>query len=285
MLNINHNCCIYLEHCDNIFKERLRNILMKYFLNQLIKVIAIFGTMSASTYAVQLADTVEKIKPSIVGIGLHTPTSRPQNVLHGSGFVVGNGTLIITNNHVLPELLDEVLLQKMAVFTGSGKSAKVRKAKIVARSEEHDLAILKIEGRSLPSLELASKDYIREGTSIAFTGFPIGSVLGLYPVTHRGIIASITPTIVPVSDSRNISAKMLRRMKNPYLVYQLDATAYPGNSGSAMYDTRTGEVVGIINKVFVQESKEAVISKPSGITYAIPVKYLHELLKKHGIKI
>jgi hypothetical protein len=52
-----------------------------------------------------------------------------------------------------------------------------------------------------------------------------------------------------------------------------------------MYDRKTGEVVGIINKVFVQGSKEGVIAKPSGITYAIPVKYLHEILKKNNISL
>jgi S1-C subfamily serine protease len=77
---------------------------------------------------------------------------------------------------------------------------------------------------------------------------------------------------------------MLKRMRNPYSVYQLDATAYPGNSGSAMYDMKTGHVLGIINKVFVQGTKEAVISNPSGITYAIPVKYLHKILKENNIK-
>ena len=82
-----------------------------------------------------------------------------------------------------------------------------------------------------------------------------------------------------------ISIKMLKSLRNPYLVYQLDATAYPGNSGSAMYDQKTGEVVGVINKVFVQETKEAVIEKPSGITYAIPVKYLHQLLQEHDISL
>ena len=55
-------------------------------------------------------------------------------------------------------------------------------------------------------------------------------------------------------------------------VFQLDATAYPGNSGSLLYDPETGEVVGIINKLFVKESKEVVLEKPSGITYAIPVR-------------
>lgn len=231
----------------------------------------------------ELADTVEKVKPSIVGIGVHTPTSRPQNILRGSGFVIGNGQYVVTNHHVLPTDLDDSLLQQMAVFVGSGKTAKVRKATIVASHQRYDIAVLKIEGAPLPALTLAKATFKREGSYVAFTGFPIGTVLGLYPVTHRGIIAAITPTIVPVSDSRQISIKMLKQLRNPYLVYQLDATAYPGNSGSALYDMNSGEVLGIINKVFVQETKEAVISKPSGITYAIPVKYLRELLKKNNI--
>jgi S1-C subfamily serine protease len=80
-----------------------------------------------------------------------------------------------------------------------------------------------------------------------------------------------------------MSVKMLKRLRDPYLVYQLDATAYPGNSGSALYDQATGAVLGIINKVFVQASKEAVFSTPSGITYAIPVKYLKVLLADNNI--
>ena len=157
-------------------------------------------------------------------------------------------------------------------------------ATLIATDKEHDIALLKIKGQPLPALQLAQSHFKPEGSAIAFTGFPIGAVLGLYPVTHRGIIAAVTPTIIPVDDSRQISIAMIKRLRDPYLVYQLDATAYPGNSGSAMYDIETGKVIGIINKVFVQESKETVISKPSGITYAIPVKYLHQLLKKHKIK-
>lgn len=230
-----------------------------------------------------LADTIEKIKPAVVGIGVHTPTGRQKNSLNGSGFVIGNGQYVVTNHHVLPKELDRNLLQEMAIFTGSGKDAKVRTADIIASSELHDIAVLKIHGAPLPAMKLADKDFRREGSYIAFTGFPIGAILGLYPVSHRGIIASITPTIIPVDNAAQISIKMLKMLRNPYLVYQLDATAYPGNSGSALYDVDTGEVIGIINKVFVQESKETVISKPSGITYAIPVKYLLALLKKHKI--
>jgi S1-C subfamily serine protease len=67
-------------------------------------------------------------------------------------------------------------------------------------------------------------------------------------------------------------------------VFQLDATAFPGNSGSPLYDPDTGAVVGIINKVFVQETKENLLAKPSGISYAIPIRYALPLLKKAGRK-
>jgi S1-C subfamily serine protease len=231
----------------------------------------------------ELADTIEKIKPAVVGIGVHTPSGRQKNSLNGSGFVIGNGKYVVTNHHVLPKELDENILQQMAIFTGSGKNAKVRTADVVASSQLHDIAVLKVHGLPLPAMKLADENFRREGSYVAFTGFPIGAILGLYPVTHRGIIASITPTIIPVDNANQISIKMLKMLRNPYLVYQLDATAYPGNSGSALYDADSGEVIGIINKVFVQGSKEAVISKPSGITYAIPVKYLLALLKKNKI--
>lgn len=254
-------------------------------MNYLFKCISFLSFFLLQTATAELADTLEKVKPSIVGVGTYTPTGHPKNILKGSGFVIGNGRYIVTNFHVVSQELDERLLQEMAVFVGTGQDAIVRKASLVAKSDKHDLAVLKIEGTSLPPLSLASDKYIREGSYIAFTGFPIGAVLGLYPVTHRGIIAAITPTITPVNDIKQLSMRMLKQLRDPFMVYQLDATAYPGNSGSAMYDRETGEVVGIINKVFIQESKEAVISKPSGITYAIPVKYLRQLLKENNIEI
>lgn len=270
MLNLSR---IYLYLSSSEFMKLIINL-----------VLAALIIISLKAYG-DLVDTVRLIKPSVVGIGVHTPTGRPKNQLFGSGFIIGDGTYVVTNHHVIERELDASLLQKLAVFSGKGRAAKVIFANLVAHDKEHDIAILKIEGKALPALKLAKYDFLDEGRDIAFTGFPIGAVLGLYPVTHKGIIAAVTPTITPVDDSRQISIAMLKRLRDPYLVYQLDATAYPGNSGSAMYDVETGEVVGIINKVFVQQSKETVISKPSGITYAIPVKYLHQLLKKHSIDL
>ncbi len=252
-------------------------------LNKVLQVGILFFAIVSQTYSHDMVSVVKKIKPSVVGIGVYTPLGQPRNTLYGSGFVVANGQYAITNHHVIAKELDDASQQELVVFVGTGKQAKARKAKLIGSSQFYDLALLQFEGEPLKPMKLADDEYIDEGSSIAFTGFPIGSILGLYPVTHRGMVASITPVVIPVADSRQMSLTMLRRMRDPYLVYQLDATAYPGNSGSGLYDVKTGAVIGVINKVFVQESKEAVISNPSGITYAIPVRYVRELLNKHKV--
>ena len=75
------------------------------------------------------------------------------------------------------------------------------------------------------------------------------------------------------------SAVVRRLASGSFPVFQLDATAYPGNSGSPIYDPVTGEVLGIVNMVFVKGTKEAALTEPSGITYAIPASHLEALLK------
>jgi S1-C subfamily serine protease len=132
-------------------------------------------------------------------------------------------------------------------------------------------------------MKLGNANAVQEGELFAFTGFPIGMVLGMTPVTHRGIISAITPDVIPTLPSQKIDDKLLRRLNAPFNVFQLDATAYPGNSGSPLYDTDTGEVIGIINKVFVQASKENALAHPSGITYAIPVNHIKKLLEDNKL--
>ena len=133
---------------------------------------------------------------------------------------------------------------------------------------------------ALPAATLAGAELQPAGTEIGFTGFPITNVLGLYPATHRGIISAITPIATPADNSTQLQAAALKRLQQPYMVYQLDATAYPGNSGSPLYNVETAEVIGIINKVFVKSTKEAVLKDPSAITYAIPVQFLLPLLSE-----
>jgi S1-C subfamily serine protease len=121
---------------------------------------------------------------------------------------------------------------------------------------------------------------MREGEDIAFTGFPIGMVLGLYPVTHHGVVAAISPMAPPQMSARQLTARQIRAMRDPFDVLQLDATAYPGNSGSPVYDPASGVVVGVVNSVFVKGTKESALENPTGITYAIPVRFVKELLQQ-----
>ena len=230
-----------------------------------------------------LSATVAKIKPSIVGVGTYQRTRQPAVRLLGTGFVVGDGRHVITNLHVVPKVLDTPKQEVLAIFAGTGENPSVRLAAEVAADAEHDLALLKFSDAPLPPLTLGDSEKVREGERYAFTGFPIGAILGLYPVTHRGIISSITPEIIPFDNSRQLTTEMVSRLKDPYMVFQLDATAYPGNSGSPLYDPETGAVIGIVNKVFVQETKENVLQKPSGISYAIPSRYARDLLVKAGL--
>ncbi|WP_448212668.1 S1 family peptidase [Colwellia sp. MEBiC06753] len=245
--------------------------------------LALMSILSAQIHAHNMVELVKQIKPAVVGVGVHAPLSQPQNELRGSGFVIGNGQYVATNHHVVPDVLDSERLEEMVVFVGSGKNAKARKAQLIASSRYHDLAILKVEGERLPAMKLAADEFLPEGSDVGFTGFPIGAILGLYPVTHRAMLASITPVVIPVKDTREMSLNMLKRLREPYMVYQLDGTAYPGNSGSALYNTENGEVVAVINKVFVQGTKEAAITNPSGITYAIPVRHLRKLMRENKI--
>lgn len=224
-----------------------------------------------------IVSVVANVKPSIVGVGTHDPLAAPRDVIKGTGFVIGDGSLIATNYHVVDGKVDKLKSQSWVIFAGSGRQSKVIKVEVVAVDEIHDLALLKMQEKLSP-LPLATSEFIADGTDVAFTGYPIGSILGLYPVTHRGMISALTPIAVPVVDSKQLTIAMRKRLRDPFYVYQMDATAYPGNSGSPVYNLHNGEVVAIINKVFVKKTKEAVLSDPSGITYAIPVKYLDDLI-------
>ena len=227
-----------------------------------------------------LPQTLVKVKPAIVGVGSILPTRNPSRVFYGTGFVVGDGLTIITNVHVLPPVLDAAQLEQLVVLSGDARNPVVREAKTIALDREHDIAVLRISGEPLPALTLGDSNAVREGSTVAFTGFPLGMLLGLYPATHRGVVAAITPYVVPTANSRQLEVKTIKRLGRPFNVFQLDAIAYPGNSGSPMYDPETGVVYGVLNSVFVKESKENLLKQPSGISYVIPSNHIRELLAR-----
>ncbi len=251
---------------------------------RLIAKVLICWLWSISAYSENLPDTIEKIRASVVGVGLAYPVRQPNRksdpvTFLATGFVVKNGNYVISNAHVIPDDIDTDNKQTLAVFSGRGGGSQVHSARVIKTDHEHDLVLLKISGPPLPAISLGDSEDVREGQSVAFTGFPIGVVLGLYPVTHTGIVSAIIPMARPAETSRTLTAAQLKRMRNPFYAFQLDATAYPGNSGSPVYETDTGRVIGVINSVFVKETRESILSKPSGISYAIPASHVKNLLE------
>lgn len=234
---------------------------------------------STGLEATPLIDSIKQISPSVVGIGIHNPTGSPRISLVGTGFAVADGKKIVTNYHVIAATLRTQRNESYVVLAGTGTNVQIIPVINKKTAPAYDLAVLDVE-TALPAATLAGAELQPAGTEIGFTGFPITNVLGLYPATHRGIISAITPIATPADNSTQLQAAALKRLQQPYMVYQLDATAYPGNSGSPLYNVETAEVIGIINKVFVKSTKEAVLKDPSAITYAIPVQFLLPLLSE-----
>jgi S1-C subfamily serine protease len=241
---------------------------------------ALATAVPAAARAADLADTLERVKPAVVAVGMVRRLDNPPFTFRGTGFAIGDGSLVATNAHVVADPATREGDASLAVLArGAGGAPQTRRAQLVATAAEVDLAILRVADAPLPALRL-SAGMPREGATVAFTGFPIGGVLGYAPVTHRGIVASIAPIALPGANAQQLNERQVRRLKaGAFDILQLDATAYPGNSGSPVYDPASGEVVGIINMVLVRGTRESALAQPTGITYAIPVSHLTELLR------
>ena len=165
-----------------------------------------------------------------------SPTQRPMVGL-GSGFIVDNTGIIVTNNHVI-EGADEITV---IMF-----DQREFKAKLIGRDPKLDLAVLKInpENVVLKKVTWGDSDPIRVGDwSIA-----IGNPLGLGGTVTAGIISAI---------SRNIGY-------GPYVKFlQTDASINKGNSGGPLFNVN-GEVIGI-NTAIISQSGGSI-----GLGFAIP---------------
>ena len=244
---------------------------------------ALLGAAAALALPVRadLISVIAASKPSVLPVGTFNATDSPRFGFRGTGFVVGDGSFVATNFHVLPPGAEVESGPAIVVLTArSDDIGQLRRARVVATDRPHDLALLKIEGGPLSPLKLDEPGAAREGQAITLMGFPIGGVLGFATVSHRGIIASITTAALPAPSAQQLDPRALLRLREGnFQVLQLDATAYPGNSGGPVLDAETGRVVGIVNMVLVKAGRESALSNPTGISYAIPVRHLHELIK------
>lgn len=228
-----------------------------------------------------LPDVVAAVRPSVVGIGTYNALESPRFAFRGTGFAVGDGTVIATNLHVVPPADAKPAGALRVLLPRDASGGELRPAQLLASDREHDVALLRIEGAPLPALTLAGPELAREGTAVAFTGFPIGGLFGFSPVTHRGIVSSLTRIALPAPTADRLSARAIAELREgAFPVYQLDATAYPGNSGGPVFDADTGAVLGIINMVLVRGARESALTHPTGISYAIPVRFVRELLER-----
>lgn len=243
----------------------------------LLLVLVTLGSMARAG----LIEVIEAAKPSVLAIGSYNPVKNPRFTFHGSGFVVAGGDLVVTNAHVLPSGAALDVDARLMVLLPRAKSApELRAASVLSTDPLHDLVLLKIEGSALPALKLADSTAVREGQAVVLMGFPIGGALGFKPVTHRGIVASITAVALPAPTSQQLDPRAVRRLREgSFELFQLDATAYPGNSGGPLLDSETGAVIGVVNMVLLKSTKESALSQPTGISYAIPSRHVAELIK------
>ncbi len=237
--------------------------------------------LASNLSAASVPEVVAAARPSVLPVGTFSATDSPRFGFRGSGFVVGDGTMVVTNFHVLPANVDTPGGPRMAVLLPQGpdRPGEVRGARLLDSDRNHDLALLKIDGPALPALTLGAAALSPEGTAVVLLGFPIGGVLGFAPVTHRGIVSSLTRIALPAVTAQQLTASALARIREgPFEIYQLDAVAYPGNSGGPLLNAETGQVIGVVNMVLVRGTRESALSNPTGITYAIPAKFIRDLI-------
>jgi len=180
-----------------------------------------------------------------------SPSERPMVGL-GSGFIIEESGIIVTNNHVI-EGADEI---SVVLY-----NQKEFKAELLGRDPKADLAVLKInpEDTPLKAVQWGDSDKMRVGDwSIA-----IGNPLGLGGTVTAGIISAI---------SRDIGS-------GPYVKFlQTDASINRGNSGGPLFNAE-GKVIGI-NSAIISQTGGSI-----GLGFAIPsnsAKKIIQQLKEFG---
>lgn len=159
----------------------------------------------------------------------------------GSGFVIHESGLVLTNNHVI-ERADEILV-KLA-------DGREYRASVVGRDPKTDVALLRLENASdLPTVHLGNSDALEVGEWVIAIGNPFG-------LSH-----SVSTGIVSAKE-RFIGA-------GPYDDFiQTDAAINPGNSGGPLFNIR-GEVIGI---------NTAIVAHGQGIGFAVPINLVKALI-------
>lgn len=215
--------------------------------NDVIDVVKKVGPSVVTVSATQPARQIIQFSP-FGGISQRNEDSSPQDI--GTGFVVSEDGLIITNKHVVA---DAGL--KYQVNSADGKTYEVKE---VIRDPNNDIAVLKIDASNLTPVELGDSSNLQVGQFV----IAIGTALGEFRNTvTTGVVSGLGRGI----DAGSSYQGYVERLDN---VIQTDAAINPGNSGGPLLNS-AGQVVGI---------NVAVAQGADNIAFAIPINTVKDAL-------
>jgi len=220
-----------------------------YFGNELKEVVTEIGTQKIVLEEESaVIDVVNKVSPSVVSITSEQSTLDffgrvSQFQSSGTGFVVTEDGLIVTNEHVVSNARAQY-----SVFTSDGKEYD---AEIIATDPYFDIAFLKIKVKGLTKVELGDSDNLKIGQKAV----AIGNALGQFDNTVTTGIVSALGRAIEAGDSGSSSTETMENM------IQTDAAINPGNSGGPLVNI-SGKVIGI---------NTAAAGNSEGIGFAIPI--------------
>ncbi len=177
------------------------------------------------------------------------PRVIPEQRASGSGVLITDDGYIITNNHVV-EGADEI-----NVTLANKKSYK---GSVIGTDASSDLAVIKIEGKSLPYLVYGNSDDTKLGQWVLAIGYP----LSLDVTVTAGIVSAKSRSIGINDRQSNTAIESF---------IQTDAAVNPGNSGGALINTN-GELIGINSAIASPTGSYA------GYSYAIPVNMVKKIV-------
>jgi putative serine protease PepD len=204
-----------------------------------------------------IAALAARVIPAVVSISVKAPTGSDT----GSGFFLDSNGLILTNNHVVePGAVSGTITVELS-------NGKKYPAKLIGRDNSYDLAVLKIDVTSAPTLQLGNSDLVQVGDAV----IAIGSPLGLSGTVTSGIISSKNRAVTTGNGSGETSF---------INAIQTDAAINPGNSGGPLVDA-TGAVIGVNSAIATLGS--GTQSGSIGLGFAIPInqakKTVEQLIK------
>ena len=177
----------------------------------------------------------------------------------GSGFIIDSRGYILTAAHVVDHV-DKIVVKRRS--DDRYRTDDVYNATVVAMDREHDLALLKIKARKLPTIALGVASEVRRKENVWAFGFPENRVTETYPSKARGQIESIS------------GPDRLREFKTSVLVS-------PGNSGGPLVNGRgeaIGVVVSIASKVMFQYGK---VKEQTNLSAVVPISVARVMLPEN----